>query len=56
MCTGVAALPASEPTIDIVGEAVRLVERLGPDVALLDLRMSVLDGVGATAEIVPGPR
>ncbi|MFB6778639.1 response regulator [Streptomyces sp. NPDC056352] len=57
---GLVALLASEPTIDIVGEAgdgreaVRLVERLGPDVALLDLRMPVLDGVGATAEIVGG--
>lgn len=58
MRAGLVALLASEPTIDIVGEAgdgreaVRLVERLEPDVALLDLRMPVLDGVGATAEIV----
>ncbi|MFD0123251.1 response regulator [Streptomyces virginiae] len=58
MRAGLVALLAHEPTIDIVGEAgdgreaVRLVERLDPDVALLDLRMPVLDGVGATAEIV----
>lgn len=61
MRAGLVALLGSEPTIDIVGEAgdgreaVRLVERLRPDVALLDLRMPVLDGVGATAEIVAGP-
>jgi DNA-binding NarL/FixJ family response regulator len=29
-----------------------LVERLAPDLALIDLRMPVLDGVAATAEIV----
>ncbi|WP_181957547.1 response regulator transcription factor [Streptomyces paludis] len=45
------------PTIEIVGEAsdgrqgVALVERLAPDVALLDLRMPVLDGVAAATEI-----
>ncbi|MET9722100.1 response regulator transcription factor [Streptomyces zaomyceticus] len=58
MRAGLVALLSSEPTIDIVGEAgdgreaVRLVEELDPDVALLDLRMPVLDGVGATTEIV----
>ncbi|MFI0482412.1 response regulator [Actinomadura sp. 9N215] len=57
MRAGVVALLASEPTIDIVGEAgdgraaVELADRLRPDVALLDLRMPVLDGVAATAEI-----
>ncbi|MFE4335473.1 response regulator [Streptomyces sp. NPDC056831] len=60
MRAGVIALLASEPTIDIVGEAgdgraaVELVERLEPDVALVDLRMPVLDGASATAEIVAG--
>ncbi|MEU0402754.1 response regulator transcription factor [Streptomyces sp. NPDC006197] len=60
MRAGLVALLASEPTIDIVGEAgdgraaVELVNRLEPDLALLDLRMPVLDGVGATAEIVAG--
>ena len=61
MRAGLVALLGSEPTLDIVGEAsngreaVALVERLHPDVALLDLRMPVLDGVGATTEIVAGP-
>ncbi|MFI1384458.1 response regulator [Embleya sp. NPDC020886] len=58
MRAGVVALLASEPTIEIVGEAgdglaaVELVERLEPDVALIDLRMPVLDGVAATTRIV----
>ncbi|TYK51215.1 response regulator [Actinomadura decatromicini] len=57
MRAGVVALLAAEPSIEIVGEAgdgraaVELAGRLGPDVALLDLRMPVLDGVAATAEI-----
>lgn len=61
MRAGVVALLAAEPTIEIVGEAgdgragVDLVERLVPDMALVDLRMSVLDGVAATAEIVALP-
>ncbi|CAL9668223.1 Transcriptional regulatory protein DegU [Streptomyces sp. enrichment culture] len=61
MRAGVIALLANEPTIEIVGEAndgregVDLVERLAPDVALLDLRMPVLDGVAATTEIVSLP-
>ncbi|MEU9721050.1 response regulator transcription factor [Streptomyces sp. NPDC047976] len=60
MRAGLVALLASEPTVDVVGEAadgreaVGLVERLDPDLALLDLRMPVLDGVGATSEIVGG--
>lgn len=61
MRAGVVALLASEPSIDIVGEAdngaqaVDLVADLAPDVALVDLRMPVLDGVAATERIVAGP-
>ncbi|MFD5653617.1 MULTISPECIES: response regulator [unclassified Streptomyces] len=61
MRAGVIALLTNEPTIEIVGEAsdgregVGLVERLAPDVALVDLRMPVLDGVAATTEIVALP-
>ncbi|MEV6522348.1 response regulator transcription factor [Longispora sp. NPDC051575] len=61
MRAGVMALLAAEPLITVVGEAadggraVELVESLTPDVALMDLRMPVLDGVAATARIVAGP-
>lgn len=57
MRAGIAALLAAESTIDIVGEvadgnaAVELAEQLSPDVALLDLRMPIMDGVAATREI-----
>lgn len=61
MRAGVVALLAPEPSIAIVGEAdngreaVALVGSLRPDVALVDLRMPVMDGVAATAEIAAGP-
>ncbi|MEU5882786.1 response regulator transcription factor [Spirillospora sp. NPDC047279] len=58
MRSGLAALLSADPGITVVGEAdngrdaIALTERLSPDVALLDLRMPVLDGVAATTEIV----
>jgi DNA-binding NarL/FixJ family response regulator len=60
MRAGVVALLSAEPSIEIVGEAgdgraaLELVGRHDPDVALIDLRMPVLDGVATTAEIVAG--
>ncbi|WP_438486853.1 response regulator [Streptomyces sp. S186] len=58
MRAGVIALLAAEPGIEIVGEAadgraaLELVDHHTPDVALVDLRMPVLDGVATTTEIV----
>lgn len=60
MRAGIVALLAAEPAIAVVGEAangqeaVELVAGASPDVALLDLRMPVLDGVAATERIVAG--
>jgi DNA-binding NarL/FixJ family response regulator len=57
MRAGVVALLSADPTITVLAEAsdgreaIELVKRFSPDVALLDLRMPVLDGVAATAEI-----
>ncbi|AIR98403.1 response regulator [Streptomyces glaucescens] len=57
MRAGVIALLAGEDGIEIVGEAgdgraaLELIARHDPDVALVDLRMPVLDGVATTAGI-----
>lgn len=54
---GIVALLSGAPDLEVVGEAsdgqqaVALTESLAPDVALMDLRMPVLDGVAATALI-----
>ncbi|MFJ9814678.1 response regulator [Streptomyces sp. NPDC101151] len=58
MRAGVIALLDGEEDIEVVGEAsdgraaLALVARHDPEVALVDLRMPVLDGVATTAEIV----
>jgi DNA-binding NarL/FixJ family response regulator len=59
---GLALLLDSEPDIEVIAEAgdgraaVDLATRLRPDVAVLDVRMPVLDGVAATAAIAPAIR
>ena len=55
--TGLRGMLEGQPYIEVVGEAddgeeaVKLVERLGPDVVLMDLRMPEVSGVTATARI-----
>jgi DNA-binding NarL/FixJ family response regulator len=54
---GLQGLLSSQPDFDVIGEAatgreaVELVRTHRPDVALVDLRMPLLDGVGTTREI-----
>ena len=56
--TGFRMILQAQADIDVVGEAVdgadavRQVDRLGPDVVLMDVRMPVMDGIAATAQIV----
>ncbi|WP_430787293.1 response regulator [Actinoplanes sp. G11-F43] len=58
MRAGVITLLAGDTGIDVVGEAgdgraaLDLIARHDPDVALVDLRMPILDGVATTAAIV----
>jgi DNA-binding NarL/FixJ family response regulator len=58
---GIVGLLAAEPDLVVVGEAcdgheaVALAQQLTPDVVLMDLRMPLLDGVGATVAILAGP-
>ncbi|HET8662755.1 MAG TPA: response regulator transcription factor [Nocardioides sp.] len=62
---GLRLILEAEPDLQVVGEAgdgeeaVRLAADLAPDVVLMDIRMPVLDGIGATERVtekVPGTR
>jgi DNA-binding NarL/FixJ family response regulator len=58
---GLVALFTAAPGLEVVGEAadgaeaVTLAANTRPDVVMMDIRMPVLDGIGATRQIVAAP-
>ncbi len=59
---GFTALLESQPDLTVVGQAgngeqaIRLARQARPDVVLMDIRMPVMDGITATAQLTAGPQ